>query len=211
MLELLMQIDWAFWGPIVATIGGTLGIITKLWPHIKNLKSKTTSFFCEFGQLPSKLDEIFVNQQAIVERVAKIEKELTHNGGTSIKDAIKRIEDKMFKHDAYIKLRMHLEHLPSFECDLDGDVIWINRAYTEVFGLSISDIKGRKWLATVHYDDKEAVLEEYEQILQDRRPGELKFRVLIRHQYHNCVVRIWPMEKDDSEIIGWFGYSEVVE
>lgn len=211
MLELISSIDWAFWGPVVATIGGVIGIATKIWPHIKNAKTKTKTFFCDFSQIPAKIDEIFSNQQSIVDRVSKIEKELTHNGGTSIKDAIKRIEDKMLKHDAYIKLRMHLEHSPSFECDLSGDVVWINRSYTEVFGLSISDIKGKRWLATIHYDDKEEVIQEYERILHDKRSGELKFRVLIRNKYQNCIVRIWPMEKDDGEIIGWFGYSEVVD
>jgi PAS domain S-box-containing protein len=211
MFEILSSINWAFWGPIVATIGGALGIAAKIWPIIKRTKNKVKGIFTEFCLVPTQINEMWIKQQLISDRVTSIEKEFRANGGTSLKDAIKRIEDKMLKHDAYIKLRMHLEHSPSFECDLDGDVVWINRAYTEVFGLSISDIRGRKWLATIHYDDKEAVLLEYDRILEDKRSGELKFRVLIRNAYHDCIVRIWPMEKDDNEIIGWFGYSEVVD
>tara|TARA_R110002126_G_scaffold77406_3_gene192977 strand:+ start:528 stop:800 length:273 start_codon:yes stop_codon:yes gene_type:complete len=77
------------YGPIVWTVFLTVGIFTavvKVWPIISKLV-KTIDIIAE---LPERLDKIEA-------RIANVEHEVRTNGGTSIKDAVKRIEDHLSK------------------------------------------------------------------------------------------------------------------
>ena len=77
------------YGPIVWTVFLTVGIFTavvKVWPIISKLV-KTIDIIAE---LPERLDKIEA-------RIANVEHEVKTNGGSSIKDAVKRIEDHLNK------------------------------------------------------------------------------------------------------------------
>jgi len=77
------------YGPIIWTlflIVGILAAIVKVWPIISKLV-KTIDIIAE---LPERLDRIEL-------RMANVEHEVKTNGGTSIKDAVKRIEDHLSK------------------------------------------------------------------------------------------------------------------
>lgn len=77
------------YGPIVWTVFLIVGIfvaVVKVWPIISKLV-KTIDIIAE---LPERLDKIEA-------RIANVEQEVRTNGGTSIKDAVKRIEDHLSK------------------------------------------------------------------------------------------------------------------
>jgi hypothetical protein len=77
------------YGPIIWTVFLIVGIfaaIVKVWPII----SKLVYTIDIIAELPDRLDKI-------ENRLKDVEQEVKTNGGSSIKDAVKRIEDHLNK------------------------------------------------------------------------------------------------------------------
>jgi len=77
------------YGPIVWTvflITAIIGVLIKIWPFI----SKVVHTIDIISELPDRLDKIET-------RLMNVEHEVRTNGGSSIKDAVKRIEDHLNK------------------------------------------------------------------------------------------------------------------
>lgn len=96
----LDQIIMAWAGAIIA-LGGAIGVIYKLVsPVVKKTKRLmealdlfTKDWFGDEG------DAHHPRTPGMLERMSKVEAELKHNGGSSIKDAVKRIEGKLSEID----------------------------------------------------------------------------------------------------------------
>lgn len=76
------------YGPVIWTVFfiiAGLGILIKAWPTI----SKIVEVVDALADLPDKLDKID-------NRLENVEHEVRTNGGSSIKDAVKRIEDHLY-------------------------------------------------------------------------------------------------------------------
>ena len=76
------------YGPIIWTvflITGILAALIKVWPFI----SKVVKVIDIISELPDRLDKI-------ERRLENVEHEVKTNGGSSIKDAVKRIEDHLY-------------------------------------------------------------------------------------------------------------------
>ncbi len=77
------------YGPIIWTvflITAIIGVLVKIWPFI----SKVVHTIDIIAELPDRLDKIET-------RLMNVEHEVRTNGGSSIKDAVKRIEDHLNK------------------------------------------------------------------------------------------------------------------
>jgi len=77
------------YGPIIWTvfvIVVSLGILIKIWPII----SKIVRTIDIINELPQRLDKIEA-------RLENVEHEVKTNGGSSIKDAVKRIEEHLYQ------------------------------------------------------------------------------------------------------------------
>jgi len=77
------------YGPIIWTVFLIIvivGALIKIWPFI----SKVVHTIDIIAELPERLDKIET-------RLKGVEHEVKTNGGTSIKDAVKRIEDHLNK------------------------------------------------------------------------------------------------------------------
>lgn len=76
------------YGPIIWTVFLIIGILAaliKVWPFV----SKVVKVIDIISELPDRLDKI-------EKRLENVEHEVKTNGGSSIKDAVKRIEDHLY-------------------------------------------------------------------------------------------------------------------
>lgn len=85
------------WAAAIIAVGGAVGVLWKLINPIA-VKTKhlmealdrfTKDWFGEEG------DAVHPHRPGMLERISVVEKELQHNGGSSIKDAVRRIEQKL--------------------------------------------------------------------------------------------------------------------
>jgi NADH:ubiquinone oxidoreductase subunit D len=76
------------YGPIIWTVFifiAVVALLVKAWPAI----SRAVHIIDIINELPARLDKI-------ENRIGGVEREVTTNGGSSIKDALKRVEDHLY-------------------------------------------------------------------------------------------------------------------
>jgi hypothetical protein len=85
---------------LVAITGALLGlrsIILPVWKRFKAFMDAWDAFMRDWAGEPARKGRSRV--PGVMERLNKLDGELSHNGGSSIKDAVKRIETKLVEID----------------------------------------------------------------------------------------------------------------
>jgi biopolymer transport protein ExbB/TolQ len=89
------------WSASIIAVGGAATVIWKIFAplitRVRKMMDSIENFMRDWSGEEARPghDEV----PGVMERLQKIESELKHNGGTSIKDAVKRIENKLTKID----------------------------------------------------------------------------------------------------------------
>lgn len=99
---------------------------------------------------------------------------------------------------------------PIFETDAQGGLTRINRGYAELVGRSIDDLRGRGWELTIHPEDLDRVVEEWEAAIAGKRRFESQFRLVGRSGRLIGWVRCAgsPLFCDAGLFTGYFGTYE---
>lgn len=81
---------------IISIVGGALGIsvfLVNIWRSMTNLTKKLDLFWEDWNGSEARAGRDAT--PGVMERLNKIDGELKHNGGSTMKDAVKRIEQKL--------------------------------------------------------------------------------------------------------------------
>ena len=88
----------------------------------------------------------------------------------------------------------------------NGDVVGKARGWKEMTGQTPEEYKGLGWIAAVHPDDRQRVLEIWQKALLERTPVEQDFRVRQRDgSYHYVHVHAAPISNTDGSLREWIG------
>lgn len=68
-------------------------------------------------------------------------------------------------------------HVPYWECDHDGKLIYANGAWLTLFGIEESRAIGEGWLTSIREEDKKRLLVDWYSRVVDESDGELEFTV----------------------------------
>lgn len=138
--------------------------------------------------------------------------ELKTNGGSSLKDAINRIEDRQVFDSSLTHLLWSRADAPTaFMADHEGLYTWISPALATLAGRPLDEVRGRGWLSFVHADDAEHVREAWTLAVAGGWPFSTRFRILrpdgnaMRvHSTANAMIA-------GPRVIGWSGLITVEE
>lgn len=102
MPEWLSGVDPAQAVVVVLVMAGVLWVTVKVWPVLRRMVQTVDTL----SDLPERL-------QRIERQVGIVRGEVTHNGGTSLKDAVRRVEQGQAAQDAQLErldstFRQHL-------------------------------------------------------------------------------------------------------
>jgi PAS domain S-box-containing protein len=110
--------------------------------------------------------------------VVEIKKGVLPNGGKSLDDKISRIAEMVEIIGGRQSAMLHEVPTPMYECDPDGYLIDVNRAWCELTGLEKYDALGEGWKKIIYKDDFERVQE----IGQDYAESGVNFNDTFRMQ-----------------------------
>lgn len=110
----------------------------------------------------------------LVDSLKHIAGELTTNGGSSIKDAINRIESRQIMIDKRTKAIFYNEKEVIFEVDQHGNILWANKRFHDAMGSK--NISGLDWVSYIDEPFRDYFLKEFESCSEKLR--ELKFETL---------------------------------
>ena len=122
---------------IIVIFIGILGLIKPVRAFIKHWWNRTV------GRRGLKIDRILM--------------ELQSNNGTSLKDAIVRIEERQQTMDAFFRAQLNLHNVAIVRTDAFGKLTAVNRQYQRMTGYSLAEVQGDGWINTIHPKDQERV------------------------------------------------------
>lgn len=193
-----MIMDWQSLMEWVGVIGGAAVGLRVLWSLLKKLRDKTKDMI--------GISELKTDLNKVAERLDFIVSELLPNGGSSMKDALCRIEKSIALTNERQRARMLDSVDMVFETDPDGNCIWVNRTYARVTKRLPAEILGHGWVNAIAKADRERVQVEWYKAVEENREFDLEFDFATpdgdRIPAH---VRSYKMKDDNQETVGYLG------
>lgn len=120
--------------------------------------------------------QIVENQEELTQSVNTIKKELTTNGGNSLKDSIidlrgtcSRIENRQRVIEQRTKAALHYNDVALFETDEHGRLTWTNSNFYDLTCDSVSSVEGYDWLTYIKEQERENFFAEFKSCLSMNR------------------------------------------
>lgn len=121
------------------------------------------------------------DQEEIKTSINKIKNEVTYNGGGSLKDMVRglnetcdRLDVRQQIFDQRSKAVLHYQDRCLFETDKDGNLAWANEAFYQ-HTVRYGDISGGlDWITVVDDDERDAFLTELKSCLEMSRRIEIE-------------------------------------
>jgi len=169
----------------IATI---YGFIYKIGKKAKEERDKFLALF----ELPKKIDEIVA--------------QLRTNGGSSLKDAINRIEQRQRREAEKTRLLLEGGDFPCFECDASGACLYVNQAYMKLVERDEEEeVLGNNWRSLIVEEDSE-ILNQWDRAVNEKTNFEAYFSFLGKNNKHIPVYcRAYSVKDSNQNVIGWLG------
>lgn len=188
-----------------------IGWIATLFSHIlvKTKKILDLKVTCPVPGIQHALDEIRA--------------ELKPNGGSSLRDAVNKI-DKRTRNMEIAITTLQASHealtevvdVPFFRADSQGSTIYCSSALCRLAGMtSPREYMGINWLTFVHPDDLEHVKSNWLSAVNDGRIYIGSFRIVNPYngKSYEITEKATPVRDDQNHILGWEGvitdYKEI--
>lgn len=157
---------WAVWLIVSSMV---IGAALFLWRHVlRPLGGKFRTFY--------KLVEL----TPVVRQIAE---EFSKNGGSSLRDAIDRIEasvlaigDGQFVLRQQVRASWSMMQIGVGEADATGACIFVNPYWSQITGVPLDRALGNGWINAVHEDDRDEVFEEWRQAVAQHRDFDMNHR-----------------------------------
>ena len=135
------------------------------------------SFFAIFwGKFLRPVTKFVSKHDQLAESVETIKREITTNGGGSLKDQVcglhdtcNRMESRQKIIEQRTKAALHYSPYALFETDQKGRLTWTNEPFYRLTGQVLSDVKGYDWLAYIDEDEREEFLSEFKSCIEMNR------------------------------------------
>jgi PAS domain S-box-containing protein len=146
------------------------------------------------------------------EAVAKLEKigsEFSNNGGSSLRDAIDRIEGVTVMNTGRIWAMMADDSSARWEADVKGECIYMNRTGMKWAGRSFAELRGRGWVNVIDPLDRARVVKEWFDAVRDGRSFESHYSWLdINNDPIPVSAVSHPLRDAKGVVTGWIGVCE---
>jgi PAS domain-containing protein len=120
--------------------------------------------------------KILQSQENVIKTLETIKKELSTNGGNSLKDSIidlkgtcSRIETRQKVMEQRTKAALHYNNIALFETDDQGRLVWTNNSFYELTSDHINSVDGYDWLTYIDEEDREDFFTEFKSCVNMNR------------------------------------------
>lgn len=146
------------------------------------------------------------NVSDIIDSLQDIKHQLVPNGGSSMRDAIDRIEARLIIAEQRHKLLTMDSPFAVFETDAVGNNIHVNRTYCRWTGRGAEELQGNGWLNVIGAEKRAEVFKEWETAIKQVREFSMEY-LLLSIAGNSIPVRCnaFPMFDGKCRLSGWMG------
>lgn len=155
----------------------------------------------------------FIKVHTGLKIIEKMYAEFKPNGGGSLFDRIKRIEDEILKSKSRTLVLLSVHNDGVYECDSLGNCIWTNKALQEIFGLTENELLGNGWLLAIDENDRIEVWNDWQECIQKNIPYQHTYTVVNKHtnRYFICETCATAHKDEKGRILGYFGIVKILK
>lgn len=137
-----------------------------------------------------------------------ISQQFSANGGSSLRDAINRIEARQIVQEQRQKLLAMDAPFAIFETNPQGDFVDVNRTFCRWVGRSTTEMVGKGWINSISPVWRELVMEEWELVVQQQREFSMKFRLVdVDGDTLPVFCTAFPLYDTKKSLVGWVGIT----
>lgn len=92
--------------------------------------------------------------------ITKIKEQVFSNGGSSLRDAVNRIEGKIDVECERNRAYRYHDKNAFWECNTHGNILWCNPAMAKLLGVSKEEILNNAWMTMIHEEDIKRVRDD---------------------------------------------------
>lgn len=134
-----------------------------------------------------------------------IRKELTTNGGSSIKDAIIEIKKYLKSESIKTNILLNESEIMAYHCNEKGQTVWVSDTLAKLYKMAPQDMYGNGWMKALHVDDVEKVAEHYEYCLKNKIPYKDNYRIVSNNFPQELETSSQYIHGSNGEILGLVG------
>ena len=207
--------EFLTWQIVMSAVGGVLALAVAIarlthfgaWRWIARCFRMVTGMnrrqaLSQLADSVSSLELMAERQSVVMENVLK---ELHPNGGTSMRDAVDSMNDRLHRSDAILKTYILTRSEGLFETDVKGRLTEANRAYLRFTGRTMDEVRGWGWKNVVHSEDVAEVATEWTRCVREERDFSMRCRFT---QPDGDIVPVHISAHRIStagDVIGWLG------
>lgn len=179
---------------MIAIIAGSLPIIFAIYKGLVKMLSLVKKKYISTKNFINELGDC----------VKLVNTELKPNHGSSIKDAISRIDNKISIID--LKNRAYLSHMevPVIELDSNGNLQWTNRAGFKLFGKDLSELLNFGWFGCIINEQRDTVEAEILDCIRQKRACSINFKIKTNKKDMDVTLDVSPIVINGN-LNGFFG------
>lgn len=152
------------------------------------------------------LQKRFADIRDLYERIKVISEEFRPNGGSTLRDAINRIEEKVTIQEQKTIAIIKSLPLGTWISDNRGKCIDVNRSLCKIVGRTESEIKGDNWSNWIHPSQKEEVFEEWNRCVANDLNFDMEYKYVLPNGKVQLVHGVaYQLRDKDNKLIGFLG------
>lgn len=181
MHEILNQIkDWL---TLLAPVGVILGFWWKFW-----------------------LKKRFEEGKDLYSKIKLISEEFRPNGGSTLRDAINRIEEKVTLTEQKTVAIIKSLPLGTWVSDSKGKCVDLNKSFCNITGRTESELKGDNWINWIVQTERDDVFEEWNKCVNNVLNFDMIYRFTLPNQKVQKVHAIaYQLRNEKGALIGFLG------
>jgi len=138
-----------------------------------------------------------------LDKIPLIYDQLFPNGGSSLADKLDRVERMTYANSERLRTLAYDNTEPYFETDASGRIIWVNKIWEEITGVTLTTATGFGWLTAIAPIDRKYVSEEWAAAVSQKRDFSLEFELVKNNAKVHAIAHV--IKGIDSEVSGYFG------
>ena len=183
---------------------------SELWTFLSPLLVAICGFFYKKLVVPSLKSA--KRMYLAVEKIERIHSELYTNGGSSLRDAINRIEKSQDLIENRSKSIVMTSKSGYFETNAQGGLVWANKTFVALAARQHESLAGMGWITSLVEDDHERVAGLWRATVADKRDldCEVQFINTETGEITPVHLRAYVMKDRKGDVLGWIGYAQKV-
>lgn len=154
-----------------------------------------------------KISEVSAALTQLAAAVDDLKMDLRPNGGSSLRDAVDRVESVVILNQNTQKAILDLLNSGFFLTDAEGEFVHVNLHWQFLTGITLPDARGHGWILAIHPEDRVELMEQWDMAVEDGRPFHKKFRIqhVGKHTIKTVYCHTAPLHDLNGILVGYVG------